>query len=47
MREKITVGQDVLDLDNYILSTISVTSSMCQIDLSSLNCLDKMDLGPK
>lgn len=47
MREEIPVGQVVLDLGSCILSTISVTSGICQIDLSPLHYLDKMDLGPK
>lgn len=47
VREKIPVGQVVLDLGSCILSTISVTSGICQIDLSPLHYLDKMDLGPK
>lgn len=46
-REKIPVGQVVLDLGSCALSTISVASSMCQIDLSPPHHLDKMDLGPK
>lgn len=47
-REKVTLGQVVLEMGSCILGTISVTSSsICQIRLSPLHCLDKIDSDPK
>lgn len=47
-REKVTLGQVVLEMGSCILGTISVTSSsICQVHLSPLHCLDKIDSDPK